>query len=145
MLDADGKFARDIECLLTAQYAVESRLIADDASIAIRQNRGRLHSGQVLTAGAVRNQQVISEVIQRDYAYRFLKNVQHTFREQCGMIRQLGIPTWFLTLSAGDKQWPDVIQIIARQYGTILIDKGVKTMSFEEKSNWLRRSPFTPV
>ena len=58
-----------------------------------------------------------------------------------GMIRQLGIPTWFFTLSAADMQWPDVIQTIARQYGTILTDDDVKTMSFEEKSKWLRQNP----
>ena len=60
-----------------------------------------------------------------------------------GMIRQLGIPTWFLTLSAADMQWADVIQTIARQYGTTLTDEDVKTMSFEEKSKWLRQNPVT--
>ena len=60
-----------------------------------------------------------------------------------GMIRQLGIPTWFFTLSAANMQWPDVIQIIARQYGTILTYEDVKTMSFEEKSKWLRQNPVT--
>ena len=140
LLDADGRFARDIEYLLTAQYAVESKQVADDASISMRQTRGRLHRGQVLNAGAVRNQQVISEMIQKDYAYRFLKNVrgspayfQRVMYDVLGMIRQLGIPTWFLTLSAADMQWPDVIQTIARQYGTILTDEDVQTMSFEDE------------
>ena len=59
------RFARNIEYLLTAQYAVENKQVADDASIAMRQTRGRLHRGQVLNAGVVRNQQVISEMIQR--------------------------------------------------------------------------------
>ena len=150
LLDADGRFARDIEYLLTAQYAVESKQVADDASIAMRQTQGRLHRGQVPTAGAIRNQQVISDMIQKDYAYRFLKNVrgspayfQRVMYDVLGMIRQLGIPTWFLTLSAADMQWPDVIQTIARQYGTVLTDDDVKTMSFEEKSKWLRQNPVT--
>ena len=60
-----------------------------------------------------------------------------------GMIRQLGIPTWFLTLSAANMQWPDVIQTIARQYGTILTDEDVQTMSFEDRSKWLRQNPVT--
>ena len=89
-----------------------------------------MHRGQVLTAGAIRNQQVLSDMIQKDYdyAYRFLKNVggspayfQRVMYDVLG-IRQLGIPTWFLTLSAADIQWPDVIQTLARQYGTILTD-----------------------
>ena len=104
----------------------------------------------MLTAGAVRNQQMVSEMIQKDYAYRFLKYVrgspadfQRVMYDVLGMIRQLGIPTWFLTLSAADMQWPDVIQIIARQYGTTLTDEDVKTMSFEAKSKWLRQNPVT--
>jgi len=59
------------------------------------------------------------------------------------MIRQLGLPTWFLTLSAADMQWPDVIQTIARQYGTTLTEEDVKSMSFEGKSKWLRQNPVT--
>ena len=149
LLDADGKFAKDVEYLLTAQYAIESKQVADDASIILRQTQGRLHQGQALTAGAVKNQQVIQQMIQRDDAYRFLKNVrsspayfQKVMYDVLAMIRQLGLPTWFLTLSAADMQWPDVIQTIARQYGTTLTED-VKSMSFEEKSKWLRQNPVT--
>jgi len=44
------------------------------------------------------------------------------------MIRQLGLTTWFFTLSATDVQWPDVIQTIARQYGTILCVEEIRTV-----------------
>lgn len=63
--------------------------------------------------------------------------------EVLGMIRQLGLPTWFLTLSAADMQWPDIIQTIAHQYGTSLSDDDVKNVSFEDKSKWLRQNPVT--
>ena len=69
LLDADGRFARDIEYLLTAQYAVESKQVADDASIALRKTQGRLHRGQVLTARSTKNQHVVNEMIQKDHAY----------------------------------------------------------------------------
>ena len=89
-------------------------------------------------------------MIKHDSAYTFLKNVRGSpayFRtlmyDVLSMIRQLGIPTWFLTLSAADMQWPDVIQIIAKQYGTTLSDDDVKTMSFEDRSRWLRQNPIT--
>ena len=52
------------------------------------------------------------------------------------MIRQLGTPTWFLTLSPAD-----MIQIIAKQYGVIYTDDEVAFLSFEETFNWLRRNP----
>ena len=88
-------------------------------------------------------------MIQRDDAYRFLKNVkgspayfQRVMYDVLGMIRQLGLPTWFLIFSAADMQWPDVIQTIARQYGTALTED-VKLMSFEDKSRWLRQNSIT--
>ena len=59
------------------------------------------------------------------------------------MIRQLGTPTWFFTLSAADMKWPDMIQTIAKQYGVYYTDEDVNALSFEDKSNWLRRNPVT--
>ena len=59
------------------------------------------------------------------------------------MIRQYGIPTWFLTVSAADMQWPDLIQTIARQYGQVLSDEDVKNLSFDQRSMWLRSNPVT--
>ena len=59
------------------------------------------------------------------------------------MIHQLGTPTWFFTLSAADLKWPDMIQTIARQYGTYYTDDEVHKMSFDEKSNWLKQNPVT--
>ena len=66
-----------------------------------------------------------------------------TFHDLLAMIRQLGTLTWFLTLSAADMRWLDMIQTIAKQYGTIYIDEDVKGLSFEVRSGWLRRNPVT--
>ena len=150
LLDADGRFAKDVEYLLMAQYAVESKQVSDDASIVLRQSQGRVYRGQAITAGTIKDQSVLLQMMQRDDAYRFLKNVrgspayfQRVVYDVLAMIRQLGLPTWFLTLSAADMQWPDVIQTIARQYGTIFTDQEIATMSFEEKSKWLRQNPVT--
>ena len=122
----------------------------DEISIAMCQTQGRQYRGQTLTAGHLRNSDIVRQMIRSDDAYKFLKNVrgspayfQQVMYEVLGMIRQLGLPTWFLTQSAADMQWPDVIQTIARQYGTIISDDDVKGMSFEDKSKWLRQNPVT--
>ena len=70
---------------------------------------------------------------------------QRTFYELLAMIRQLGTPKWFFTLSAADIKWPDVIQTIARQYGANYTDEEISALLFEEKSNWIRRNPVTAV
>ena len=150
LLDVDGRFAKDVEYLLAAQYAVEHDQVDNLQSIVIRQMRGRQFQGQKITAGDLKNTEKLNQLVQKDYAYRILKDVRGTpaywqkvHHEVLAMIRQLGIPTWFLTLSAADMKWPEVIQIIARQYGTILTDEQVSNLSWEEKCNWLRRNPVT--
>ena len=59
------------------------------------------------------------------------------------ILRPLGIPSWFLILSAADMKWPDVIQIIARQHGVILSKDDVINMPWIKKSEWLRSNPVT--
>ena len=48
-----------------------------------------------------------------------------------------------MALSAADMKWPDMIQTIARQYGVSYTDDDVASLSFEDKSNWLKRNPVT--
>ena len=146
LLDADDRFAKDIDYLFVAQYIVEAKQILDDATNFIwRQKPGR-----DFTAQQAKDQSIISQCLCKDTAYRFMKNVrgsppyyQRTFYDLLAMIRQLGTPTWFLTLSAADMKWPDIIQTIARQYGVTYTDDQIASLSFEEKSNWIRRNPVT--
>ena len=67
------------------------------------------------------------------------------FHEVLAMIRTLGIPTWFLTLSAADMKWSEVIQVIARQYGTIYTEDEVLQLLWTMKSMWLGSNPVTVV
>ena len=92
----------------------------------------------------------MSQCVRKDKAYRFMKNIrgsppyyQHTFYDLLAMIRQLGTPTWFFTSSAADLKWPDMIQTIAKQYGVHYTDEEVAALSFEDRSNWLKRNPVT--
>ena len=146
LLDVDGRFAKDLEFLLASQYKVECKQIRDAANHYIWRQKP---SGN-FTASQARNRQFLSENVRSDKAYSFMKKVrgsppyyQHTFYELLAMVRQLGIPTFFLTLTAADMKWPDIISIIARQYGVIYTDDEIEKLSFEEKNNWLKRNPVT--
>ena len=58
------------------------------------------------------------------------------------MVRQLGTPTWFFTVSAADLKWPDMIRVIARQFGKFYkTDEEIEQLAFEERCNWIRRNP----
>ena len=49
------------------------------------------------------------------------------------MLRSLGIPTFFLTLSA-DLHWPEMVQAVASQYGKRLTHEDVLRVSVKQKS-----------
>ena len=57
----------------------------------------------------------------------------------------LGIPTWFLTLSAADLHWPEMIQAVAVQFGKKLTQKDVEKMSMKDRSTYLHQNPITGV
>ena len=93
---------------------------------------------------------MLSQCVCKDKAYSFMKNIrgslpfyQRTFYDLLAIIRQLGTPTWFFTLSAADMKWSDVIQTIAKQYGIHYTDDEVNALSFDKKSNWLIQNPVT--
>jgi len=71
--------------------------------------------------------------------------IKKCFYDLLGMIRQLGPPTWFvsLTLPAADLRWPEIIQTIAQQCGTVYSEEDVRKLSFEEKCKWIRQNPVT--
>ena len=150
LLDQDGQFARDIEYIFGMQYAVEHKQVRDTINIALQQTRGRQQLGRNLDAGMLKNPQLLHNLFKKDRAYSFLKNIrgsppywQKMFYEVLATIRMLGIPTWFLTLSAADMKWPEVIQSIAQQYDTIYTEDEVLALPWQMKSTWLRSNPVT--
>ncbi len=58
-------------------------------------------------------------------------------------LRHLGPYTWFFTFSVADTVWPEIIQVIAQQYGVEFSDKQVAAMFWPTKCLWLRRNPVT--
>ena len=146
LLDVDGRFARDLDYLFVAQYIVEANQVSSDTNNFIwRQKPSRQ-----FTAAQAKDDTFINQFVRANKAYSFMKNIrgsppyyQRTFYDLLAMIRQLGTPTWFFTLSAADMKWPDMIQTIAKQYGVYYTDENVDALSFEEKSKWLRHNPVT--
>ena len=70
---------------------------------------------------------------------------QHELQDVMSMLHSLGIPTWFLTLSAADLHWPEMIQAVAMQFGRKLSCADVLNMSIQERSKYLWQNPVTGV
>ncbi len=150
LLSHDGRCARDVNYILGQQYALDHKQVLDCINLAMRNVHADLVPGGHVTAGLLKNPLFVKNLIKNDLAYRFLKNVrgsppywQTMFYETLAMIRTAGIPTWFLTLSAADLWWPEVIQTIAAQYGHDFTEEHIKQMSWQERCKWINQIPVT--
>lgn len=72
-----------------------------------------------LTAKKIKDQNFLNDSIRHDDGYRFLKQVRSSpsyweskKKHLLGMIRQCGIPTLFITLSACEYKNPDLLKVL---------------------------------
>ena len=61
--------------------------------------------------------------------------------EVIAMVKELGIPTWFMTLSCADLRWPELLQIIAKTKGHDLSDEEVEALSYDDQCSMLNLNP----
>ena len=126
--------------------------IESDATLAIMLSQGRTLGGHKITAGQFQNPAVLEQLVRNEQVYKFLKNVrgspaywQDQLFDVLTMFQTLSIPTWFLTLSAADLHWPEMIQAVAVQFGKKLSQKDVLKMSTADRSRYLCQNPIAGV
>ena len=107
LLHDNGRFATNPEYFLFfAQFKV-----SDNINIAQKKVQG-----QFLTASQIRSSvQALQNLICRDQAYLLLRQIpgtppywQRFMYEVVAVVKQLGIPKWFITLSSADLRWPEL-------------------------------------
>ena len=114
LLHYSGRFTMNPEYLFFAQFIIEQKKVSDNINIALK----KLY-GQSVTASQFRsNEQCVKNLIFKDQAYLFLRGIpgsppywQKFMYEVIAMVQQLGIPTWFMTLSCADLRWHEVVHI----------------------------------
>ena len=64
--------------------------------------------------------------------------LKHFQLEVLAMIKQVGLPTFFITLSCADLRWHEVIEIIYKlNEGDILTDDDIHSMNYFDKTKIL--------
>ena len=144
LLHYSGRFATNPEYLFFAQFIIEQKKVSDNISIAMKKV-----IGQQMTASSIRtDKQKLTNLIFKDQAYLFMRQIpgsppywQKFMYEVVAMVKQLGIPAWFMTLSCADLRWPELFQIIARTQGVNMTDEQVEALSYYERCSMLNRNP----
>ncbi|KAJ8043494.1 hypothetical protein HOLleu_10601 [Holothuria leucospilota] len=122
LLSADSRFASEPEYIFYAQYSAELNEVSSSISIALRKGSTKNTAGQVITSSMLQNSKQLQHIMKQDEGYKFTKKGrgtppywENTLQDVYGMVRELGIPTWFCTFSAADRRWPEIVQAILEQ------------------------------
>ena len=136
---------------------LEQRRLNENISVAVRMRssgnaRTRDRSGfsrqssdnssheeaQQLTAGDLRDFSNNPEL--SDSCYGFMHNMRGTIAycqraklDLLAMFRTLGPPTFFITLTADDMNWPDLLYVLAKRAGMDISVEDVESMSSKQK------------
>ena len=82
------------------------------------------------------------------YIFRQLRNppayLETRKKEIFAMIRQLSLPTWFMSLSAADTRWTDLLRILAKlNDGNEYSEKELEDLTWQEKTKLVQKDPVT--
>ena len=144
LLHYSGRFATNSEYLFFAQFVIEQKKVSDSINIALKKIQG-----QPLTASQIKSDvNKLKSLVCQDQAYLFLRQIPGTppywqkfMYEVIAMVKQLGIPTWFMTLSCADLRWPELFQIVGRTQGKNLSEEQVAALSYVERCQMLNANP----
>ena len=101
-------------------------------------------------AGMVKNnfKATIENFVASDNAFSFMSSVKGTpvywiqfLYDVLAMVKQLGIPTYFLTFSCAGLRWGELPYIINKLNNLGLSDEELKNLSYQEGCNLLNKNP----
>ena len=89
----------------------------------------------------------VYQFIAQEKAYSFMSSIKGTpaywkkiLFEVLAMVKQLGIPTFFMTLSCADLRWNELIGIISKLNSLNLSDNDISNMSYQERFDTLNKN-----
>ena len=104
-----------------------------------------------LTAGMLSRdfKETVQQFIASDEAFSFMNTIKGTpaywkksLHEVLAMVKQLGLPTFFFTLSCADLRWNELISKILKLEGSVLSEDEIQDLSYQNRCKLLNKSPF---
>ena len=158
LLSADTRWACHPSYIFWACNIVEALKLQSSISIAMRMRSFRVShfdnktdnetdDKRLLTAGLLRGPLDDNPEL-RENCYSFMKDIRGTQAywnsvkiQLFVMFRTLGPPTFFITLSADDNNWVDLMIVLIKSRGQNLSEEEAANLSSSEKRNLMRSNP----
>ena len=122
--------------------------ISDKVNLAVRRCKGK---EKKLTAADARNSEYLDKLVKLDegyYIFRQLRNspayLESRKKDIFAMMRQLSLPTWFMSLSAADTRWTDLLKMLAKlNNGINYTNEDIDALTWQEKTKHVQKYPVT--
>ena len=144
----DRRAAQSVPNIFFKHKKLQMKQISDKVNLAIRRCKNR---GKKITAAEARNPAYLDKLVNLDegyYIFRQLRNsppyLEARKKDIFAMIRQLSLPTWFISLSAADTRWTDLLKMLAKlNNDEELTNTDIENMTWQEKTKLVQKDPVT--
>ena len=144
----DRRAAQSVPNIFFKHKKLQMKQISDKVNLAIRRCKNK---GKKITAAEARNPAYLDKLVNLDegyYIFRQLRNsppyLEARKKDIFAMIRQLSLPTWFISLSAADTRWTDLLKMLTKLNNDAeLTNTDIENMTWQEKTKLVQKDPVT--
>ena len=144
----DRRAAQSVPNIFFKHKKLQMKQISDKVNLAVRRCKKK---GKKITAAEARDSNYLDKLVNLDegyYIFRQLRNspayLEMRKKDIFAMIRQLSLPTWFMSLSAADTRWTDLLRMLAKlNDGIEYSEKELENLTWQEKTKLVQKDPVT--
>ena len=145
LLNYTQRFASDPDYIFFANFVSQQTNLRNQINIAMKKV-----SGEALTANMFQEnfKETVKSFLAEENAYTFMNSIKGSpaywksmLSDVLAMVKQLGIPSFFLTLSCADLRWDEFPEIISKLNGKDVSSEEISSMSYFEKCELLNSNP----
>lgn len=145
---ADRRAACSVPNIFFKLKKLQVKQIQDRVSLAMRKCQT---DGKKVTVGQVLDPTAFDNIVRLNEGYRVLRKLrgspaywESAKKDVFAMIRQLGVPTWFCSVSAAETRWPDLLKILGNLVKkTEYTNDDIQAMTWKEKCELIQADPVT--
>ena len=144
----DRRVAKSVPNIFFKLKKLQLSQISGKVNLVMRKSQTK---GAKIMVKDVLDQENLDHLVRLDegyYIFRSIRNSPAYFesrkKDVFAMIRQLGLPTWFMSLSSADSKWIDLLQILGKLVDQKMYTKeDIQNMEWGEKTRLVQSDPVT--
>ncbi|XP_074641227.1 uncharacterized protein LOC141898976 [Tubulanus polymorphus] len=148
LCNVDRRAAMSVPNLFFKTCKLQLQQVSGKVSFAVRRFKTK---GKTLKAGDLCKESGHDNFVNLDDGYYIFKTLRNSpayleskKKHVFAMIRQLGLPTWFISLSAADTKWVDLLKILGKLIDkTDYSDNDIEAMDWQQRSRLIKSDPVT--